>query len=233
MSATHLLRMTAFAAVGIICTTAAAMAAPAVVLQDTELHTKPASWSSVVDEVYEDEHVDVTKCQAGWCYVKHPGPDGWMRDEYLAPEGYQGQGPGQGPNGKNCTFGVGPNGFTLNCDGNSVTLGGPNPPPPPKPQPPKPNLPYGPDTCKQGYVWRDAIPGDHVCVTPQSRQIAAQENATAGARVDPNGAYGPNSCKQGYVWREAYQGDVVCVTPQRRSIVKQENIDGPSHRVLP
>ena len=32
--------------------------------------------------------------------------------------------------------------------------------------PPDDDLPYGPDTCKQGYVWRDAIPGDHVCVVP-------------------------------------------------------------------
>jgi len=23
-------------------------------------------------------------------------------------------------------------------------------------------LPYGPDTCKQGFVWREAFPGDHV-----------------------------------------------------------------------
>jgi hypothetical protein len=97
---------------------------------------------------------------------------------------------------------------------------------------PAPDLPYGPDTCKNGYVWRDAIPGDHVCVTPASRSTAANENAIAGSRVDPAGAYGPNSCVAGFVWREAYAGDVVCVTGDRRSAVRQENIDGPSHRVL-
>jgi hypothetical protein len=99
-------------------------------------------------------------------------------------------------------------------------------------EPAAPDLPYGPDTCKQGYVWRDAIPGDHVCVTGDSRTTAANENAIAGSRVDPGGAYGPNSCVSGFVWREAYAGDVVCVTGARRSEVKQENIDGPSHRVL-
>ena len=99
--------------------------------------------------------------------------------------------------------------------------------------PPAPDLPYGPDTCKNGYVWRDAIPGDHVCVVPDSRSTAANENANAGSRVDPAGAYGPNSCVVGFVWREAYSGDVVCVTGDRRSAVRQENIDGPSHRVLP
>ena len=99
--------------------------------------------------------------------------------------------------------------------------------------PPAPDLPYGPDTCKQGYVWRDAIPGDHVCVTPDRRSTAANENAIAGSRVDPGGAYGPNSCVSGFVWREAYVGDVVCVTGDRRTQVKQENLEGPSHRVLP
>lgn len=24
------------------------------------------------------------------------------------------------------------------------------------------NKPYGPDTCKQGYVWRGTTPADHV-----------------------------------------------------------------------
>ena len=105
-------------------------------------------------------------------------------------------------------------------------------PAPPAP-PPAPDLPYGPDTCKQGYVWRDAIPGDHVCVTPDRRSTAANENAIAGSRVDPGGAYGPNSCVSGFVWREAYVGDVVCVTGDRRTQVKQENLEGPSHRVLP
>lgn len=108
----------------------------------------------------------------------------------------------------------------------------PAPPAPPPAPPAPPPLPYGPDTCLDGYVWRDAIPGDHVCVTPDRRTLAAQENGVAGARVDPGGAYGPNSCLSGYVWREAYVGDVVCVVPDRRSQVAQENADGPSHRVL-
>ena len=73
--------------------------------------------------------------------------------------------------------------------------------------------PYGPDTCVSGYVWREANPSDHVCVTPDVRTRTAQENAAAASRVDPAGAYGPNSCKQGYVWRNAYQGDAVCVSP--------------------
>ena len=103
---------------------------------------------------------------------------------------------------------------------------------PPPPPPPAPALPFGPDTCADGYVWRDAIPGDHVCVLPARRSLAATENANAGLHVDPAGAYGPNSCIAGYVWREAYVGDVVCVVPARRTQVHQENAEGPSHRVL-
>jgi hypothetical protein len=30
-----------------------------------------------------------------------------------------------------------------------------------------PNGAYGPLSCKQGYVWRDAFDGDGICVTPR------------------------------------------------------------------
>ena len=95
-------------------------------------------------------------------------------------------------------------------------------------------LAYGPDTCRDGYVWREAIPSDHVCVTPEARSRTASENAAAASRVQPGGgAYGPATCIMGFVWREAYPGDVVCVTPEIRELVKQENNLGPSRRVAP
>lgn len=85
-------------------------------------------------------------------------------------------------------------------------------------------LPYGPDTCIQGYVWREARPSDHVCVTPASRSRARADNAAAASRVNPGGgAYGPNTCRQGYVWREAFPGDFVCVTPPVRTETRAEN----------
>ena len=63
-------------------------------------------------------------------------------------------------------------------------------------------LPYGPDTCASGYVWRDAAPNDHVCVSPAARAHAAAENAAGPAHLSPSGgAYGPNTCLPGYVWR--------------------------------
>lgn len=88
--------------------------------------------------------------------------------------------------------------------------------------------PYGPDTCIAGFVWREAIPSDHVCVTPDVRDRTQQENGSAAERRDPTGAYGSNSCKQGFVWREAFDGDAVCVTPDIRSATKADNAAAPS-----
>ena len=80
-----------------------------------------------------------------------------------------------------------------------------------------------PGTCISGYVWREAIPSDHVCVTPATRSQTAADNAAASSRVNPSGAYGPNTCISGYVWREAYTGDVVCVTSAVRAQAAADN----------
>lgn len=106
-------------------------------------------------------------------------------------------------------------------------------PPIPAPRIQNVSLPYGIDTCEQGYVWREAYPGDHVCVIPQTRTQAARDNALADSRRAPNGGpFGPNTCQQGYVWREARIGDLVCVPPQTRSQTAEDNTAAASHRVL-
>ena len=88
------------------------------------------------------------------------------------------------------------------------------------------------DTCKQGFVWREARPSDHVCVTPQTRAQTAEDNRLAASRIDPNNrAYGPNTCKQGFVWRDAFPGDVVCVTGQTRTQAAEDNRQAASRRV--
>jgi hypothetical protein len=98
----------------------------------------------------------------------------------------------------------------------------------------RPELPYGPDTCKQGYVWREAFEGDTVCVTPARRTQVAADNAQAAARREPNGgAYGPNTCKQGFVWRVARPSDLVCVTPEERDRVAAENATADERRAVP
>lgn len=90
-------------------------------------------------------------------------------------------------------------------------------------------IPGDADTCLPGYVWREAVPGDHVCVTPAVRAQAADDNAHAAERVDPeNHAFGPDTCRQGYVWREAVPGDHVCVTPAVREQTALDNALAPT-----
>ena len=83
---------------------------------------------------------------------------------------------------------------------------------------------FGPDTCIQGYVWREAFSGDHVCVTPITRRQAASDNSLANTRRQPGGgAYGPDTCRQGYVWREARPDDHVSVAPKTRAQTVSDN----------
>jgi hypothetical protein len=87
------------------------------------------------------------------------------------------------------------------------------------------------DVCIQGYVWREAFAGDHVCVVPLTRAQAAEDNRLAASRRDPAGAFGPNTCVQGFVWRSARDGDAVCVTPDRRTQAFADNRAAASRRV--
>ena len=96
----------------------------------------------------------------------------------------------------------------------------------------QPALPYGPATCRSGFVWREASPTDLVCVPPEARNRVAQENATAAERWR-GGAEGRHSCKRAYVYREAFPGDNVCVTPESYDLAAEENALGPGRRVQP
>ena len=101
------------------------------------------------------------------------------------------------------------------------------------PPPRRTTGPYGPDTCIQGYVWREAVSGDHVCVTPETRDQAAEDNRLANdpSRRSPTGGdYGPDTCVQGYVWREVVPSDHVCVTPETRDQVQRDNALADSRR---
>jgi hypothetical protein len=83
----------------------------------------------------------------------------------------------------------------------------------------------GPDTCLNGFVWRDAGPADHVCVSNATRSQAATDNAQAAARRDANGA-----CLTGYVLRAAFAGDQVCVLPATHAQALADNAAGASRR---
>lgn len=69
--------------------------------------------------------------------------------------------------------------------------------------------------CRPGLVWREAFPGDVVCVTPEVRDRTATENAEASLHV----AY----CKPGYVQRNAARGDRTCVTREEHDLAASEN----------
>jgi hypothetical protein len=75
-----------------------------------------------------------------------------------------------------------------------------------------------PIPCLNGYVWRQAFPQDYVCVSPATRDQAADDDDAATSRVELlGGAYGPYTCDQGYVWRGIVPTDYVCVLPATRS----------------
>src|SRR5262249_30623528 len=80
------------------------------------------------------------------------------------------------------------------------------------------------DLCVQGFVWREAVAGDHVCVTPATRDQAAADNLQAAARRSPTGGeFGVDTCLTGFVWREATPTDHVCVIPKTRDQTAADN----------
>ena len=90
---------------------------------------------------------------------------------------------------------------------------------------------YGADTCQLGYVWRDAFPGDHVCVVGATRNQTARDNRLAASRRSPNGGpHGRNTCKLGFVWREASQTDRVCVAGTTRAQTRTDNSQASARR---
>ena len=87
------------------------------------------------------------------------------------------------------------------------------------------------DRCKQGYVWREARPSDHVCVSGTVRAQTRADNAAADSRRQPGGGrFGRDTCRQGYVWREAFAGDHVCVVPARRTQAREDNARADDRR---
>lgn len=87
------------------------------------------------------------------------------------------------------------------------------------------------DRCLQGFVWREAAPTDHVCVTPALRSQAAADNAQAAAHRNPaSGPFGPDTCLSGFVWREAFPNDHVCVVPATRTQAAADNRAAASRR---
>jgi hypothetical protein len=83
---------------------------------------------------------------------------------------------------------------------------------------------FGPNTCAQGFVWREADASDFVCVSGAERATVRTENADPALHRNPGGGpFGPDTCVSGFVWREAYPADHVCVTVARRTEARADN----------
>jgi hypothetical protein len=90
-------------------------------------------------------------------------------------------------------------------------------------------LTFGPNTCKVGFVWREADAFDWVCVDPLIRQAVRTDNGLAASRREPGGGpFGPDTCRQGFVWRDAFPGDHVCVPPATRTQAAADNAQAQS-----
>jgi len=111
----------------IAAATSAAFAVSAVATTSVNVRSGPSTGYQVVDTLYPGEQVEVSECQGGWCYVQHPGPDGWVSGNYLdiANRPQPRPQPQPSPGRPDCDFGlsVGPGGpdFSIRC--------GDNPPP--------------------------------------------------------------------------------------------------------
>jgi hypothetical protein len=76
----------------------------------------------------------------------------------------------------------------------------------------------GPAPCRDGFVWREATTDDHVCVTPEERSAARDQNDAQTGRLKDDG-----TCVDGFVWREATPDDHACVTPDERDAARAQN----------
>jgi hypothetical protein len=87
-----------------------------------------------------------------------------------------------------------------------------------------------PNTCLKPFVWREAFPGDVVCVSTKTRAQVALDNAAAPLRRDPNAGFGPNGCRSRFVWRVARASDLVCVDPVQRRQAAADNAEAARRR---
>jgi len=106
----------AVAVVAMALSPTVALAIEAVVLRDSAVYRNRTS-STIVNEVYEDQIVDVVECRSNRCRLRGiPGPDGWVRQNRLAPLDDEGEpqsdvpfrfGITIGPGGPSVSIGIG------------------------------------------------------------------------------------------------------------------------------
>lgn len=90
MALTKKLMAAGLAAMALIATAGAALAAPAYVTGNVNVRSGPGTSFGIVDTVRRGERVDVQQCRGRWCYVQKRGPDGWVSANYLERSGHPG-----------------------------------------------------------------------------------------------------------------------------------------------
>ena len=83
MSNSRLPIAAALASVAVLASSTMALAANAIVTQDSYVYASRSTSSEKVNFVEEDDEVTVTKCQGSYCFLKIPGPDGWIKASAL------------------------------------------------------------------------------------------------------------------------------------------------------
>lgn len=83
---TPLLLSTLALLAGLMAVPSAASAAEA--RASVNVRSGPGTSYRVVDQLFRGEDVNVRRCSSnGWCYITHPGPDGWVSARYLVSNG--------------------------------------------------------------------------------------------------------------------------------------------------
>ncbi|MGV3490033.1 MAG: SH3 domain-containing protein [Devosia sp.] len=73
------------AAVAITSLLFATAAQAAIATSTVNVRAAPVN-GAVVDVLRAGQEVEIDRCQAGWCYVIKPGPDGWVSQRYLSED---------------------------------------------------------------------------------------------------------------------------------------------------
>lgn len=87
-------------------------------------------------------------------------------------------------------------------------------------------------SCQAPFVFREAVPGDRVCVAPGAHEQAQRDNAEAASRKGEN-VFGRAGCKDGFIVRGITTDDNVCVTPETREQVVADNALAETRRAAP
>lgn len=78
----HLMLSTLATLAGLLALPSAADAAEARL--SVNVRSGPGTSYRIVDRLFRGEDVNVRRCKSnGWCYITHPGPDGWVSARFL------------------------------------------------------------------------------------------------------------------------------------------------------